>query len=149
MAEEIKNPQRPIVLKSLDILLQQIKQDFVTNVQVNEKVQEAVKETILCDTKENWDAKIGFIPPKGTIVIYSDYTKYEDQDYPCFKVGDGNAYLIDLPFSGDDLRAALSAHIENASIHLSESDRNKLENSVKASVVPSGASGYALVLTKD
>lgn len=149
MAGDIQNPKRPLVLDSFEAFIQIVKQDFVTNVQVNEKVQEAIKETILYDTKTNWDAKTDFIPPKGTIVIYSDYAKYKDQDYPSFKVGDGNAYLIDLPFSGGDLRAALTAHIENTSIHLSTEDRNKLESSVKASVVPSGTSGFALVLTTD
>lgn len=91
-------------------------------------------EGVLYGTREHWTAQVGFVPAAGTIVIYSDYAKANDKDVPNFKVGDGNAYLVDLPFSQDDLRETLIQHMSNSRIHLSEEDRDKLESSISASV---------------
>ena len=44
------------------------------------------------------------------------------------KVGDGLAYVVDLPFSSEPI----DDHINNMMVHLSEHDRWKLENSVCA-----------------
>lgn len=113
-----------------------------------------VDGSILYGTKEYWSQQLGFIPKKGAIIIYTDYTKqYSGEttvDVPNFKVGDGKAYVVDLPFSNDDLRMAIRTHLEDASIHLSEDDRDKLENSVKTSIkTQSGSSDYTLVFSKD
>ena len=89
---------------------------------------------ILVGTTAEWGAKPTFIPDAGTVIIYSDYASVDDKDVPNFKVGDGNAYLVDLPFSQDDLRAVVAAHIADNSKHLSAEDRTKLNDSVSVSV---------------
>lgn len=149
MADKIRNPKRPIVLDSLDVLVQQVKQDFVTNVQVDAKVQAAVSDNILFGTKAEWEAQPDFVPKHGALVIYADYAKEDGKDIPNFKVGDGNAYLVDLPFSQDDLRAALAAHILDTSKHLSDEDRTKLAGSVTATATQQTTGDFTLVLSKD
>ena len=53
------------------------------------------------DTEANWKKNAPtFIPRAGEIIIYSPDTNYST---PRFKVGDGENYLITLPFSNDEL----------------------------------------------
>lgn len=53
---------------------------------------------VLYDTTENWNSKPSLVGKRGYIYIYSDWQLVGDQYIAGFKVGDGNAYLIDLPF---------------------------------------------------
>ena len=53
------------------------------------------------DTEANWKKNAPtFIPRAGEIIIYSPDANYST---PRFKVGDGENYLITLPFSNDEL----------------------------------------------
>lgn len=149
MADEIQNQKRPVVLESIDVLIRDIKRDYVTNAMLESKVREAVNDRILCGTTAEWNAKPSYVPEAGTIVIYSDYAAADNADIPNFKVGDGNAYLIDLPFSQDDLRSLIAAHIADTSKHLSNDDRTKLEDSVKAVARQQPSGNYTLVLSTD
>lgn len=87
------------------------------------------------DTTENWQKAVDFIPLKGEIIVYSDYaTKEVDGqiiNIPNFKVGDGLAYGIDLPFVNDDLRDAFSAHISNMNIHVTPAEKDFWNNKVR------------------
>ena len=64
------------------------------------------------------------------LIIYTDGNVVDGVNYPKFKVGDGNACVVDLPFTEGEFEAALTQHINNATTHLSTADREKLENSV-------------------
>ena len=79
------------------------------------------------DTTANWAEAAEFIPLEGEILVYSDYaTKEVDGELvnvPNFKVGDGLAYGIDLPFVGDDLRDELSAHLSDTNVHITPEER--------------------------
>lgn len=57
-------------------------------------------------TTAYWDARIGFVPKEGHIIIYED--AFEEQGdngtvvyHPNIKIGDGNQYVQDLPFLGE------------------------------------------------
>lgn len=65
-------------------------------VQGNKALTEFGLRPIYYDTKEHWDANIGLISEQGAIYIYTE----EGKD-PRMKIGDGLAYLIDLPFVVD------------------------------------------------
>lgn len=56
-----------------------------------------IKE-IYSDTTANWNAKFGLIGKKDCLYIYTDYIIEGGIPIPSIKVGDGKAYLIDLPF---------------------------------------------------
>lgn len=57
-----------------------------------------VKE-IFSNTTDGWNSNITLISKKDCLYVYTDYKKEDGKDIPAFKVGDGKAYLIDLPFS--------------------------------------------------
>jgi len=85
-------------------------------------------------TRAHWEANPMFVPPKGSIVVWSDHGTLNGKKVPGFKIGDGNAYNIDLPFVGDDvaarIEAALAVHVGTQSIHVSASDRGSWNNKV-------------------
>ena len=91
------------------------------------------------DTTANWRAVANtFIPLKGEIIVYSDYASKEVNGetvyIPNFKVGDGLAYGIDLPFVNDDLRDTLSAHLLDRTSHITAEERNFWNNKVRCYV---------------
>lgn len=83
---------------------------------------------IYYDTSENWAKKTSLVSEKGSIYVYSDKYSSGGIPIPAMKVGDGLAYVVDLPFSSEPI----DDHINNMMVHLSEHDRWKLENSVCA-----------------
>lgn len=106
------------------------------------------------DTVAGWASDPGFVPAAGQIVVYSDGGVRSDGSvYPRIKIGDGNAYAVDLDFVGDDLadriRAnaqALSDHEADMVRHVTAAERAYWNDKVTtSSVVADGT----LVVTKD
>ena len=83
------------------------------------------------DTTENWNAARGMIPLEGEVIVYNDYatkTKVIDGEeqvikIPAIKIGDGKAYVQDLPFVNDYLRDQLLNHINNPEIHVTMAEK--------------------------
>ena len=73
------------------------------------------------DTTAHWNAAVGMIPLKGEVIIYEDHQRITQKvngvnktiTIPGIKIGDGMAYVQDLPFVDDDLRSRLIDHIDN------------------------------------
>lgn len=90
-------------------------------------VGKAIVHNVYSDTTANWDSKVTYVPEDGDIIIYIDKSTIEDggsvKNVPGIKIGDGNAYCVDLPFVADDIAKDLYDHISNTSIHVSSSDR--------------------------
>ena len=88
------------------------------------------KESI--NTKEYWDLQRSYVPERGEIVVYIDKTVIDNVAYPGMKIGDGNAYLIDLPFVGDDtyiqLVSLITGHIYDQGIHVTPEDKTRWDN---------------------
>lgn len=82
-------------------------------VQGNKALTEYGLRPVYYDSKQNWDEKRSLISEEGAIYIYTE----EGRD-PRMKIGDGLAYLIDLPFVVDE--------------HISKSDREFWDNKVSA-----------------
>lgn len=53
------------------------------------------------DTTANWNNARGFIPLEGEIIVYTDYKIQNGKKIPAIKIGDGRAYVQDLPFQGN------------------------------------------------
>lgn len=91
------------------------------------------------DTTAAWNAKSGFIPKNGEIIIYTDHETIVDGSttkyVPGVKIGDGLAYLIDLPFSTDAVSKELIEHKSNSTIHVTSSDKNFWNNKLNCEVV--------------
>lgn len=83
------------------------------------------------DTTENWNAARGMIPLEGEVIVYNDYatkTKMVDGEeqtvkIPAIKIGDGKAYVQDLPFVNEELRDQLLNHINNPEIHVTMAEK--------------------------
>lgn len=95
------------------------------------------------DTTENWNAARTFIPLRGEIIIYTDHGQIDDGygnliNVPGVKVGDGQAYLIDLPFVGAETRyeilTELRQHTNNTEIHVTAADREFWNNKLNYTV---------------
>lgn len=88
---------------------------------------------IYYDTTENWNRQTSLVSQKGAIYIYSDY-KLTDEDIPKnipgLKVGDGLAYVVDLPFMDTNLQE----HTDNTLIHISSEDRANWNNKIRCSL---------------
>lgn len=99
------------------------------------------------DTTQHWNEALGFIPLEGEIIIYNDYKKVQKEidgvmktvNVPAIKVGDGMAFVQDLPFVNEDLREQLLNHIENPDIHVTLAEKlfwnNKLNVNDAAELV--------------
>ena len=89
------------------------------------------KGRILSDTVVGWNAKASLISEKNVIYVYTDYIKEIDEhgeEYfiPGLKIGDGKAYLIDLPFTDE----YMIKHIQNTVVHITQAEREFWNNKV-------------------
>lgn len=93
------------------------------------------------DTTENWNKAINFIPLRGEVIVYSDYYQIENDGEtkitPAIKIGDGLAYVVDLPFVSDPestqaIQEQLYSHINNSLIHVSDNDRTSWDDKLNA-----------------
>lgn len=108
------------------------------------------RNNIHSDTTANWNAQPGLIAKKDHIYIYTDYTQVSSINIPAMKVGDGNAYLIDLPFvssGGGSESPRVQEHLANTSIHVSEEDRAFWDN--KVTCFTSNDNSEILVFSKE
>lgn len=99
------------------------------------------------DSTANWNAALGFIPLQGELIIYNDYKTIEKVidgelitvHIPGIKIGDGMAYVQDLPFVDAELRDRIMTHIENPNIHVTLQEKlfwnNKLNVDDNAELV--------------
>lgn len=87
---------------------------------------------VLSDTTENWNKKSTLISELNTVYVYVDHQTTTDEEgkeiwIPGIKIGDGKAYLIDLPFS-DEL---MIAHINDLGIHVTAEEKEFWNNKVR------------------
>lgn len=95
------------------------------------------------DTTANWNAHRDFIPLRGEMIVYEDYGSTEDGygnriNVPGIKIGDGRAYLIDLPFAGNEVShqilAELRAHTGDAGIHVTAAEKDGWNNKLNCTI---------------
>ena len=89
-------------------------------------------------TTEEWENHLGFVPMRGEIIVYEDRETYQNGDTATvvagIKIGDGNAYLVDLPFVDEALTNRILEHEDNTKIHVSVEDREKWDNKLNYDV---------------
>lgn len=86
---------------------------------------------VLYNTTANWNSNPKLKSKKGYIYIYSDYKQNEQgQNIAGLKVGDGSAFLIDLPFI-DEL---VYEHINDVVRHITQEERLFWNNKVRCYV---------------
>ena len=94
-------------------------------------------------TTAYWTENMMFVPRRGEIIIYTDHGTIEDEfgntiNVPGIKIGDGAAYVVDLPFAGDDVRyqilTELRLHSGNTQIHVTADEKEFWNNKLNCIV---------------
>lgn len=85
-------------------------------------------------TKDYWDSQTSLLSEKSNIYIYSDYatTVIDDNTVSVanIKIGDGKAYLIDIPFISQSVEDLLNLHINDKVGHITAQERESWNNKV-------------------
>lgn len=80
-----------------------------------------------CMTTQEWSQQPPEVSEPGALYIWTDYKKdSQNRNIPGLKIGDGNAYIADLPFI-DEIYAE---HIADETAHISQADRDIWDNNV-------------------
>ena len=82
-------------------------------------------------TTEYWTSQRTLISEKNVLYVYTDYDEVDENKLPAFKLGDGNAYLIDLPFLDAKINAKIDTHIADAICHITQEEREYWNSKVR------------------
>ena len=88
-------------------------------------------------TTEEWNAQRELVSMRNTIYIYTDYATQDETNIPGMKIGDGDSYLIDLPFINMDLQGveeALQEHVLDFDHHVTPEEKEFWNSKHKALV---------------
>lgn len=81
------------------------------------------------DTTDNWNAQSSLVSQSGHIYVYIDKDVVDGVNIPAIKIGDGLAYLIDMPFVDSNV-AELRDHIDNTTMHITQAERDFWNNKI-------------------
>lgn len=102
-----------------------------------ELIGDITNKNILIGTTAEWASQQSLRPPVGTILVFTDYTSYTDENdniiaVPGIKISDGSTPTLDLPLIGDHVKIevmnALNQHINDNIRHVSQNDRDFWDN---------------------
>lgn len=93
---------------------------LVTINTLQEYLNTHLDKQVLFNTTAGWNAQAALVSQADTLYIYTDYQR-DSSNNPVagIKVGDGNAYLIDLPFTD----AIAMEHIADNTRHITSAER--------------------------
>ena len=101
---------------------------FALDIDLNDKI------TCILKTTEEWEENNTLISQKGTFYIYTDYQIIQKEGQsitiPGIKIGDGLAFVVDLPFITDFLADTIIDHINNYTMHITQQEREFWNNKV-------------------
>lgn len=84
-------------------------------------------------TTAYWSKQTSLVSEKDCLYVYIDWkTKTVDGaevDVPGFKIGDGMAYVVDLPFTAAN-EDSLTEHMADTIVHITAAERNNWNNKV-------------------
>lgn len=107
---------------------------------------ENTSASVYVNTTAGWNAQPQLVGLANRVYVYSDYISGDGLPVPGMKIGDGSAYLIDLPFVAGN-NTALAAHISDTTAHITESERLFWNNKVTCFI--SNGDEETVVFTKD
>ena len=87
--------------------------------------------SIIIKSAQTWPDYDRTISNLGTVYVYT----YEDAS-PKIRIGDGKAYICDLPFTTDTLSNKIDNHINNQTIHITQEQRQLWNDKVTAYIHP-------------
>lgn len=79
------------------------------------------------NTTSGWNSQVTLVSESETLYVYTDHqTDSQGNAIAGIKVGDGNAYVVDLPFTD----TVMMEHIADTSVHITDSERAFWNNKV-------------------
>lgn len=138
------------LLKSFGIIRYDANQNLTDKQkkQVKDNIGITDSGEILINTTEYWNSKLGYIPPAGTIIIYTDKSQIDGKAVPGIKIGSGNAYIQDLAFVNEEIENILLNHVDNSNIHVSLEDKSKWNNKVNIDDRITDVDGETIIFTR-
>ena len=101
-----------------------------SSAKINESLERSGKVRI--GTTSEWELQPTFVPERGEFIVYTDRTVIDGVAYSGVKIGDGGAYVVDLPFVGDDVATVIvtqiNDHVFNSDIHVSPAEKQFWDN---------------------
>lgn len=110
--------------------------------EIFEKIKGLNYGKVYYDTEENWATKTTMQSEPGILYVYTDHQSLDGRDIPGIKIGDGNAYVVDLPFIDD----VYAQHIINTTLHVTQSEKDFWNNKVTCFIDPTKSD--KLIFTK-
>ena len=101
---------------------------LVTMQTLQDYLNNNLDKQVLFGTTAYWNAQSTLQSQANTLYIYTDYQTVNSQNVAGIKVGDGNAYLIDIPFTD----TIAMNHISDTTRHITQAEREFWNNKVSA-----------------
>ena len=87
--------------------------------------------SIQYNTTNNWNSNSSLMSKANEIYVYTDYYDLGDGKKGIgVKIGDGKAYVIDLPFVDSGIAKIVEEHIDNNQIHITQAERTAWNNKI-------------------
>ena len=87
-----------------------------------------LNKQVLFDTTANWNAQTTLVSNANTLYVYTDHQlDSQGNKVAGIKVGDGLAYVVDLPFTD----AVTTEHIADNTRHVTQAERDSWNNKVR------------------
>lgn len=94
---------------------------------LNARIDDAGANKVRVKTTAEWNSQADLVSEQGIVYVYTDYyTNEQDEPIPAFKIGDGLAYLIDLPLN-EDINIK---HQNNTHVHVTDEERDSWNDKV-------------------
>lgn len=83
---------------------------------------------VLFNTEAGWSAQTSLVSKANTIYVYTDHSvDPQGNNVAGIKVGDGSAYVVDLPF----IDAIVTEHMADTTLHITDTERTFWNNKVR------------------
>lgn len=83
---------------------------------------------VLFNTTAGWNSQTTLVSELNTLYVYTDHqTDSQGNSVAGIKAGDGNAYVVDLPFTD----AIATEHIADTTMHITNAERTAWNNKVR------------------
>lgn len=93
---------------------------------IENELQDVAK--VFIKTTDEWNLDPSQMSQKNTFYVYSDHMTSDGKLIPGIKIGDGKAYIADLPFIDD----IFINHINDNVRHITQEERESWNNKVRA-----------------
>ena len=92
-----------------------------------------------------WAQQITYIPKAGEVIVYTDYTSADGTAAPGIKIGDGLAFVVDLPFVAGRGYEDIMAHMNDHTVHITNAERLNWNGKVSCRAEAVGDGSYELI----